>query len=156
MDDLVGVAGRAYTRGRGVAQAGNHLEITGGKSLGDGSNFGLCVDHSQPQTSVEGSFVYFFFVSRVFWSCCANLCVKTRVTPATIFSRVISCAMIMELNSGLVCQSNSRGILVICFGALVPPSGLTIAKFTGRREYMRGAEEHLLLLQSSLLPTVQA
>ena len=39
--------------------------------------------------------------------------------------------MIMELNSGLVCQSNSRGILVICLGALVPPSGLTIAKFTG-------------------------
>ena len=35
VDDLVGVAGRAYTRGHGVAQAGNHLEITGGKSLGD-------------------------------------------------------------------------------------------------------------------------
>ena len=115
---------------------------TGGKSLGDGSNFRLCVDHSQPRTSVEGSFVYFFFVSRVFWPCCANLCVKTRVTPATIFSRAISCAMIMELNSGLVCQSNSRGILVICLGALVPPSGLTITKFTGRREY-------LLLLETS-------
>jgi len=27
VDDLVGVAGRAYTRGRGVAQAGNHLEM---------------------------------------------------------------------------------------------------------------------------------
>ena len=113
VDDLVGVAGRAYTRGRGVAQAGNHLEITGGKSLGDGSNFRHRVDHSQPQTSVHGSFVYFFSVSRVFWPCCANLCVKTRVTPG----------------------SNSRGILVICLGALVPPSGLTIAKFMGRREY---------------------
>ena len=27
VDDLVGVAGRAYTRGRGVAQVGNHLEM---------------------------------------------------------------------------------------------------------------------------------
>jgi hypothetical protein len=32
----------------------------GRKSPGDGSNFGLRVDHSKPYTSVKGSFLCFF------------------------------------------------------------------------------------------------
>ena len=86
VDDLVGVAGRAYTRGRGVAQAGNHLEITDGKSLGDGSNFGHRVDHSQPQTSVHGSFVYFFLcLQSLLAMLCQPLCKDTCNTSYKLF-----------------------------------------------------------------------
>ena len=60
VDDLVGVAGRAYTRGRGVAQVGNHLEMV---QILDSAWIIL----SHKLVLREALFI-FFFVSRVFWA----------------------------------------------------------------------------------------